>query len=248
VALRSARVTSVIVVLGRPALAAPRRPFASPDTADSPGHALPTGSILGPKATRPNLLGLAASVALEVARRGSRVELVGSIGDDPAGDEIVVELGHAGIGHAALLRDPGGATPVAGSTAAQLPRLDAADVELGLRYVADSRVLIVADPLSPEAEAAAIEGAAYHGATMIAVVSEGATISSELSAAATVLQEPRADRDAADPEDETASSGPSRPFASYVAALAILLDAGSPFAEAFPEAARSTGWEHASGG
>jgi sugar/nucleoside kinase (ribokinase family) len=71
----------VIVVLGRPALVAFRSgglPAASPQTG-----AGPSTSMLG---------GLAASVAVAIARSGGRVELVGSIGDDPIGDEVVVEL------------------------------------------------------------------------------------------------------------------------------------------------------------
>jgi hypothetical protein len=230
----------VIVVLGRPALVAfpsSAAPAASRDTGTEPAA--------------PRLGGLAASVAVEIARRGSRVELVGSIGDDPIGDEVVVELGRAGIGHAALLRDPGGSTAVAGHGASQPSRLDAADVELGLRYVTDARVLILAEPLSPEAEAAAIDGAAYHDASLIAVLPDGARISSALSAAATILEEPSAEPEAAergspDPDDDAPHSEASRPFASFVAALAIMLEAGTPIATAFSEAARSTGWERAS--
>jgi len=158
-----------------------------------------------------------------------------------------VELGRAGIGHAALLRDPGGTTPVAGRLTSQLPRLDAADVELGLRYVADYHVLILADPLSPDAEAAAIEAAAYHDAALIAVLPEGGKISPALSAAATVLGVPTAEGDGEDPDDETPAPGPSQAFASFVATLAIRIDNGSSVAEAFPEAVRSTGWEQASG-
>jgi pfkB family carbohydrate kinase len=226
----------VIVVLGRPALVA------------FPGSAAPTASRdTGTEPAVPALGGLAASVAVEIARRGSRVELVGSIGDDPIGDEVVVELGRAGIGHAALLRDPAGSTAVAGHEASQPSRLDAADVELGLRYVTDARVLIVAEPLSPDAEAAAIDGAAYHDASLIAVLPERAEISSALSAAATILEEPRAEHDPADRDDEAPPSEASRAFASFVAALAILLEAGTPIATAFSEAARSTGWERASG-
>jgi hypothetical protein len=192
-----------------------------------------------------DLDGLAASIALEIARRGGRVELVGSIGDDPAGDAIVVELGRAGIGHAALLRDPGGTTPVRGRLTSQLPRLDAADVDLGLRYVIDFTVLILADPLSPDAESAAIEAAAYREAALIAVLPEGGKIGAALSAAATVLGAPTAEGDAEDMDDEAPAPGSSQAFGAFVAALAIRADAGTPIAEAFAEAAKSTGWEQA---
>lgn len=157
-----------------------------------------------------------------------------------------MELGRAGIGHAALLRDPGGTTPVAGRLTSQLPRVDAADVELGLRYVADYQVLILADPLSPDAEAVAIDAAAYHDATLIAIVPEGGKISSALSAAATVLGAPTSEPDAEDPDDEPPALGPSQAFAAFIAALAIRIDAGSSVSEAFAEAVKSTGWEQAS--
>ena len=172
---------------------------------------------------------------------------MGSIGDDPAGDEIVVELGRAGIGHAALLRDPGSQDPVSGRLTSQLPRLDAADVDLGLRYVIDFTVLILADPLSPDAESAAIEAAAYHDAALIAVLPEGGKVSAALSAAATVLGAPTAEGDGEDADDEAASPGSSNAFAAFVGSLAIRIDAGSSVAEAFAEAARSTGWEQATG-
>ena len=45
-------------------------------------------------------------------RRGSAVELVGKVGNDGAGDAVVVALGRLGIGHAALLRDPVRPTPL----------------------------------------------------------------------------------------------------------------------------------------
>jgi len=210
----------------------------SSKSATSPG----TGASLGPA-----LEGLAASVALDIAHRGGRVELVGSIGDDAAGDEVVVELGRAGIGHAALLRDPGGTTPVAGRLTSQLPRLDAADVELGLRYVADYHVLVLTEPLPPEAETAAIEAAAYHDAALLAIVPEGGKISSALSAAATVLGAPTTEGDAEDSDNEASTTRPSQAFASFVAAFAVAIDAGSSVAEAFAEGVKSTGWEQASG-
>jgi sugar/nucleoside kinase (ribokinase family) len=128
----------VIVVLGRPRVHRP-----DPSGALAPG-------------------GLAAEIAMALGRSGLGVELVGSIGDDPEGDHVVVGLGQAGVGHAALLRDPAARTPVLGAAPAErpLPRLDAADVELGLRYLPACRVLVVADELTPAALTAALEAAA----------------------------------------------------------------------------------------
>jgi len=56
--------------------------------------------------------GLVVEVAAAARRRGAQVELVGKVGNDGAGDAVVVSLGRLGIGHAALLRDPARPTPV----------------------------------------------------------------------------------------------------------------------------------------
>ena len=71
----------MIVVLGRPHVYRPE-----PDGELAPG-------------------GLAVELAVAAARSGADVEMVGSIGDDPEGDRIVVELGRVGVGHSGLRRD-----------------------------------------------------------------------------------------------------------------------------------------------
>jgi hypothetical protein len=57
--------------------------------------------------------GLAAGIALAGAAAGAQVELVGRVGDDPAGDAVLLALARGGVGHIATLRDAGRATPVA---------------------------------------------------------------------------------------------------------------------------------------
>ena len=113
--------------------------------------------------------GLAVELALAAAGAGAVVELVGSIGDDPEGDRVVVALGRAGVGHAALLRDPAGRTPLLGQAndLRPLPRLEAADVELGLRYLHECRVLVVCAELDGDALAQALEAAEYHAAAAV---------------------------------------------------------------------------------
>jgi sugar/nucleoside kinase (ribokinase family) len=129
----------VIVVLGRPGL----------DADDGIGR--PAGLI-----------------ALAAAQAGGRVELVGSIGDDADGDAIITELGRAGIGHAAVLRDPGGVTPKEGAEEeGPMARLDAGDVGLGLGYLAECQVLVVAEPLQEDALRVAADAASYHGAALV---------------------------------------------------------------------------------
>jgi sugar/nucleoside kinase (ribokinase family) len=71
--------------------------------------------------------GMAVEVAAASKGRGGQVELVGKVGEDGAGDAVVLALGRLGIGHAALLRDPVRPTPVltAGSVAVD----DSAEVD-----------------------------------------------------------------------------------------------------------------------
>jgi len=129
----------------------------------------------------------AARVAVAATLSGARVDLVGAVADGAAGDATVVALGRAGVGHAALLRRPGGSA---------VGPLDRADIELGLRYVPECRVLVAAEPLEPDALAAAVEAAAYHGAALIALVPAGAAAPDELPETATVLELPDEDEGA----------------------------------------------------
>jgi hypothetical protein len=174
--------------------------------------------------------GLVSLVAIACAKAGAKVELVGTIGDDEAGDAVAVDLARAGVGHAALLRIPGVATPHADVAAAARPRLEAHDLDLGLRYVPDFRVLVAAEPLPAELEAIMFEAAAYAGAAIVVVTARGGTLGSTLADAATVLEAP-----------EVAGG----PFAEMVGRYAAGLDAGAEAAAAFSAAAQGAGWEPA---
>lgn len=195
---------AVIVVLGRP-------------RAHASGGAAPPG-------------GLAARLAAACAGAGARVELVGSVGDDEAADRVAVGLSQRGVGHAALLRIPGADTPRETSRG-PLPRFEAEDIELALRYLPDCRVLILAEPLHGEALAAALEAAEFHGASVIAVVPAGTEPEPELADAATVLAVPTED--------------PAGAFTELVARYAVGLDAGVAAREAFAAARKVVGWESA---
>jgi hypothetical protein len=194
----------MIVVLGRP------RAASSPGTRDSDLDGV-----------RP--VGLAVEIACAAAAAGGRVELVGSIGDDAAGDAVVVALGRAGVGHAALLRDPAART----GGEARPARLDRADVELGLGYLVDYRVLVLAEPLAGDVEAAALDAAAFHAAQVIAVVTPGSAVSDRLATAATVLERPRVASDA---------------FAQAVGRFAAELDSGAEPRAALAAAVQAAGW------
>ena len=211
---------SMIIVLGRPEVQRP----------ELDGELVPGG--------------LAAEVALAIGRAGVDVEIVGSIGDDPEGDRVVIELGRADVGHAALLRDPAARTPSVGRAATErdLPRLDAADVELGLRYVPQCRVLVLADPFDQEALSTALEAADYHGAAVVMVAPAGSVAAESLSDSVTLLERP-------EPEDDEDDSNPASSaadgvaFAGFIAEYAVRLDRGETPDKAFAAALGDSAWE-----
>ena len=153
--------------------------------------------------------GLAAGIALAAALAEARVELVARIGDDPAGDAVLLALAAAGVGHVATLRDPAHATLIAPAEADTIdidrdvaaeadipatavppdgaPTLDSGDVDLALRYLTDYRVIVVVHPTDavlPEVIAAAD----YAGAHLVVVAGPDAAPLDALPAAALVVE------------------------------------------------------------
>jgi hypothetical protein len=194
--------------------------------------------------------GLASRVALAAAEAGSAVEVVGRVGDDPTGDALLLALKRAGVGHAAVLRDPARGTPIIAASIdgadevapdddpdpapkpatamdARGPLLDAADLELGLRYVPDYHVLVVAHPLAAAALRTVDDAASYAGAHLVLLTTDPTTADGLTTTAATVLAVPD--------EDEGA-------FAQVVAAYAVRLDLGAAPSDAFREAVGVAGW------
>jgi hypothetical protein len=161
----------------------------------------------------------------------------------------VVALGRLGIGHSALVRDPVLPTPVlavattdddvaevdADGPAARLlpedpaarPALDAADVDLALKFLPGAGVIALTDPMPESAVSAAAEGGAFAGARLIVLLAAGASASA-LPAEATVLEAP-ADDDGS--------------FGRLVGLFAGGLDAGVEPKAAFAEAVAASGWE-----
>ena len=207
--------------------------------------------------TPPAAGGRAAAVALEATRRGSRVELIGACGDDPAGDALLIALAAAGIGHAATLRDATHATPVLADASAPDdddtddetsllamdgdagvtpppeadrpgPTLDAADVALGLAYLVSFEVVVVTDDVPAAVLPAAIEAAGYAGAHLVLLVPDGGAIPPSLPAAATALAAPAGMDGGA--------------FGALVGAYAAALDRGASPADAFAAATGAAGW------
>lgn len=181
----------------------------------------------------------AGRIAEAAAAAGTRVELVGSVGDDAAGEDVALALGVAGVGHAALLRDPGGVTPRVDAdgieSGAPLARLDATDIDLGLRYVPECRVLVAADPLDERGLGVVVEAATYHGAALILLVAPGAAGAAGAAPesapeGATVLELPEHDDGA---------------FAALVGRYAAGLARGAAANDAWREALDAAGWEQA---
>jgi hypothetical protein len=178
------------------------------------GYAPPVIAVVGDLLGRPPLPDLAVEVAGRVARRGGPVQVVGVLPADAHGDRRMIELGGAAVGHAAVLRSPA-------------DRLEAAEVELALGYLADLRV-VVAVALPADLLAAAGAGAGYADADLVVIASTVADLG-PLPDTAIVLQAPPADPDGA--------------FAGLVAALVVRLDAGAVPAAAWAETLRDLGVE-----
>ena len=190
-------------------------------------------------------------MALAAAATGAAVQLVGKVGDDAAGDAVLIALAAGGVGHAAVLRDPAHETPVIAAptpdadealfaddgVAASLPPadglpLEAADVQLALRYLTDFRVLVVAAPLDEPTLAAALDAAAFASAHVVRLDGAGAAASG----------------DGGDDVPTTSFEAPEHDepaFATLVAGYAVALDAGRDPADAFSEATRGSAWEPA---
>jgi hypothetical protein len=207
----------------------------------------------------PDLDGLPARIALAAAAAGRPVQVVGKVGEDPAGDAVVLALARGGVGHVALLRDAGRGTPLtraaddealvpddeapeaspapattgaepAGSPAL-VPALDAADVELALRYLTEFGVLVLAERCDPGVVRVASDAVAWAGASLIALVPAGETDPAGLPADAIVFEAPDDDPDGV--------------FAATVGAFAAALDEGDDPASAFRASVETGGWTRA---
>jgi hypothetical protein len=196
--------------------------------------------------------GLPVAVARAVAEAGGTVQLVGRVGDGPDGDAVVLAVAEAGIGHAALLRGPVPVTIGADGTGFDGPiddaavmddvdapiapnetpepapgTLDPADLSLGLRYLADYRVVVVAQPLAADALAAVVDAARWAEARLVVVIEPGGEPPA-VPDDATLFEAP----------DEDAAGA----FATMVGRYAAALDAGAEPAGAFAAASGGAGW------
>ena len=198
--------------------------------------------------------GAAAQTALAAAGAGRAVQLVGRIGDDPTADGLLIDLARGQVGHVAVLRDPARTTPLAPATTVDEPAdidsgeapidappppspgfaLDPADVELGLRYLTDFGVVVVAEPAGTAVLAVAAEAARWNDAVLILVVAAEAAMPDVLPAGAIVFEAPDDDPDGA--------------FAGLVGHFAAAIDDGADPGTAFRGALADDGWTEAEPG
>ncbi|MEX1173157.1 MAG: hypothetical protein WEG56_11165, partial [Chloroflexota bacterium] len=152
--------------------------------------------------------GLTAAIAHAASAAGAGVEVVTRIGDDAAGDSVLLAFAAGGIGHVATLRDPAhptvivlaqadGADPDTGADTASdepvapgglAPSLDAADVGLALRYLADERVIVLVHAADPGVTAEAVAAAGYAGAHLVLVTAPGEPPPGDLPPGALVVE------------------------------------------------------------
>jgi hypothetical protein len=213
----------------------------------------------GDPGQRATATGRPAGVARGAIDAGSSVQLVGKVGDDPAGDALLLALADDGIGHVAVLRDPARATPLS-------PAPDhATSLEIE-SMLADDDALEVPEPATPASprsgsgplptiDAGDLELALrYLPDHRIVVVAEpldadalAAVIGdcSYVGALLVVILEPHG----ASPElpsDATAFEAPEDDpdgiFASTVGRFAAALDQGIPGPAALAQATAGAGW------
>jgi hypothetical protein len=158
----------------------------------------------------------AVAIAARAAAAGATVEAVGIVPDDSDGDRRLLQLSRAGVRHAAVLREPE-------------RDLEAADLELALRYLPDIRVIVVVT-MPPALVRAASDHAGWSGTELIVVQRSGrgdATEALKLPEtldAAIVLEAPASDRDSS--------------FAGLVGMFAARLDNGATPADAWAATTR----------
>ena len=206
--------------------------------------------------------GAVSRVALTAATAGRSVQLVGKTGDDPTADAVVLDLARGGVGHVALLRDPGRPTPLESPPVDELqhgdalgpndpaedlivaepraggvadgPALEAADVDLGLRYLTEFAVLVLAEPADRETLAIVADAARWGEARLVVVVRPGEGTPDGLPDDAVVFEAPETDPDGV--------------FATLVGTFAAALDEGVDPGEAFRVSIASDGWTGAEAG
>jgi sugar/nucleoside kinase (ribokinase family) len=217
--------------------------------------------------------GAAPAIARACAAAGATVQLAGKVGDDPAGDEILLTLTRDGIGHVALLRDAGTTTSVGEPAASTMAAdddaavvADTADADPdgdpdpqpadaasdGARPAAPTSVLAAEDldlALRYLTSFAVLIVAQPLSAPTLAVAVESAAYSGAHLILIDATEAETAAVAAVPVDDITAllspASDPEGQFAGLVGRYAAALDGGAAPAAAFRSALGTAGWESA---
>lgn len=165
--------------------------------------------------------GAVAEIARRAATAGSKVELVGLVPGDATWDTKLFDLAEAGVGHATVVRSARAS-------------MEAADLDLALRYLPDIGCVVLASPPSRLLDAA-LAGAEFAGAPLVIV----GPLDDE-SLAALEARGSAANAGAAGASAGTTpivldppAHDPDGTFAGFVAALAHRLDRGDDPETAF---------------
>jgi hypothetical protein len=166
------------------------------------------------------------------AGRAGDVAEVGDAADGVLGEAEAAEMRDAADGVLGEALD-GEAEParIEPADAADRPSLDSADIDLGLRYLTEFSVLVVAVPVDEAVGSIVSAAAGWASATLIVLVEDGAAVPTGLPSDAIVLQ--------ASPPD------PDGTFDILVGDLAASIDRGVPARDAFRELLAAAGWEPA---
>jgi sugar/nucleoside kinase (ribokinase family) len=218
--------------------------------------------------------GAAAAIALACARAGATVQLVGKVGDDPPGDEILLTLTRDGIGHVALLRDAGTRTAVDHEDAAEardgvtgddewaVPSDDDPAAEAGTDAASPATArrppAAPTSSLAPEDLDLALRYLSSFGVLVVAQPLSPPTLAVAVESAAFAgahlilidAPEQATAAVAGVPVDditalESPPTDPEGDFTGLVGRYAAALDAGTPAAAAFRTALGAAGWEAA---
>ncbi len=206
-------------------------------------------------------VGTAPSVAAAAAAAGAAVELLARVGEDGAGDELLLALARSGVGHLAVLRDPARPTALAPGLP-DAPAAEDADLPPGLLAEAELAATRLPRPPAPAASGlpalepadlslglrylrefrvvVAVEPIAEGGA---AVIAEAASF---LDAALVVVAPagiPVPEAYATATLLEAPAEDAEGAFASLVGRYAAALDRGEEPGDAFRSVAEDGGWQ-----
>ena len=208
--------------------------------------------------------GLSADVARAIAAGGAAVQIVGRVGEDPAGEQVLLALAAIDVGHVAVLREPGRPTPIiepraGGSDAPDGPALgetlldevDHADGEGTPEGDDDPSPLPAGLSVDADDLELALRYVPDYRVLVVACDLDPAALDAVVAAVAwsgahLVVLQPDGSPTAALPDSTTVllrpATDPDGAFAAMVAGYAVALDQGDEPQSAFAAAQQAGGW------